>query len=147
MKEKGDGSAPVEEFSSAAAKIRRRRWRRGRRSRANISTTSCRVHLAVISSAATGFPQLFIESDADTDANCNDGRQFGCCHILPPPSLFRLLPTSVQPPSLFCSFANDLALLESFTRHLLLITRLPGSWRHVLVQGWGKSRFSRFDSE
>lgn len=83
MKEKGDGSAPVEEFSSAAAKIRRRRWRRGRRSRANISTTSCRVHLAVISSAATGFPQLFIESDTDTDANCNDGRQFGCCHISP----------------------------------------------------------------
>lgn len=83
VKEKGDGSAPVEEFSSAAAKIRRRRWRRGRRSRANISTTSCRVHLAVISSAATGFPQLFIESDTDTDANCNDGRQFGCCHISP----------------------------------------------------------------
>lgn len=58
-----------------------------------------------------------------------------------PPSLFPLLPTSVQPPSLFSSFANDPALLESFTRHLLLITRLPGSWRHVLVQGWGKKSF------
>lgn len=142
VKEKGDGSAPVEEFSSAAAKIRRRRWRRGRRSRANISTTSCRVHLAVISSAATGFPQLFIESDTDTDANCNDGRQFGCCHILPPFLTFAHV-SVVQPPSLFSSvssFANDLAL-ESFTRHLLPITRLRGSWRHMLVRGWEKVVF------
>lgn len=116
--------------------------RRGRRSRANISTTSCRVHLAVISSAATGFPQLFIESDTDTDANCNDGRQFGCCHILPPFLTFAHV-SVVQPPSLFSSvssFANDLAL-ESFTRHLLPITRLRGSWRHMLVRGWEKVVF------
>lgn len=99
VKEKGDGSAPVEEFSSAAAKIRRRRRRRGRRSGANISTTSCRVHLAVISSAATGIPPIIYR----------ERHRHGCqlqrrppirllSHPLPPLSPLPplLLPTSVS---------------------------------------------------
>lgn len=65
-----------------------------------------------------------------------------------PPSSFADV-SVVRPPSLFSfvsSLANDLAL-ESFTRHLLPITRLHGSWRHMLVQGWEKVVFVHLTNE
>lgn len=65
-----------------------------------------------------------------------------------PPSSFADV-SVVRPPSLFSfvsSLANELAL-ESFTRHLLPITRLHGSWRHMLVQGWEKVVFVHLTNE